>query len=127
MRPRLNWQELAESAGYKNPKDMLTYLYSHQKMSLFSIELRLGVSHGTVRQALAKYGVPIRKRGGPWNKGSKQIHPFEAMSIEKLFKTPAKTLARHWDYHESVIYRYRTKRREEAIKAGLLKKEDTDA
>jgi transcriptional regulator of acetoin/glycerol metabolism len=64
----IDWQPTAARLGYSSEESMWQELYDGQKLSIAQLSARLGVSRNTVRLALERRGVHIRKRGGANNK-----------------------------------------------------------
>ena len=61
------WQELAESFGFKNERDMLESLYLDRKLSLSRIGKYLGFTMMNIKYRLEKLSIERRSRGGPNN------------------------------------------------------------
>jgi hypothetical protein len=61
----INWLPIAQKLGYDSARDMWLDLYVTRQISIDKLTEKLDVSRNTVRDALDREQIPIRKRGGP--------------------------------------------------------------
>ena len=64
----IDWYGIAEKLGYESPSMMLDDYYYFQEESISEIARRLDCSYQAVHDALERFGVPIRRHGGPRHK-----------------------------------------------------------
>ena len=64
----IEWEPVAKQLGYETEKDMWVDLYSTKKLSIQQLAEKLDIGRNTVRDALERYEIPIRPRGGPNNR-----------------------------------------------------------
>ena len=60
----VKWSQEAKKRGYSNAKEMLLSLYVRRQLSASEIGGTFGTTAQSIRNALRKYGIPLRTRGG---------------------------------------------------------------
>jgi transposase len=63
----IDWEGTAKKLGYESERKMWLDFYVARKMSVTALSEKLDVSRNSIRDALARNAVPIRKQGGPNN------------------------------------------------------------
>jgi hypothetical protein len=66
----LNWEKIANDAGFNNDKDMLVYFYETRKLGSRGVGKAIGVSRYTVLRKARELGIKVKPRGGRNN-----LHP----------------------------------------------------
>lgn len=106
MSKDLDWQELADSLGYQDERQLWHDLYHTNKYSVSTIATKLGVSSGTIVRRMKNLAITRRHRGGPNNtaKFRKKLH---LMDQRVVFTTPSSELAKQLGVHYVTVYKYK--------------------
>ena len=60
-----SWHQIARASGYVDEADMLRTLYLTKGLSVRNIAKVIGFSYKATHDRIARYGIPLRGRGGP--------------------------------------------------------------
>jgi len=63
----IKWEETAVQLGYASPEAMWEDFYCKKRIPISKLATQLDVSRNAIREALERYGVKIRGRGGANN------------------------------------------------------------
>ena len=107
-----SWNNEANTLGYENEKEMLRGLYLEQAYSINQIALVLGFSAFNIRRRLLTWGIQLRHRGGPNNKGRRRL---KALSDEELFGKPPVEIAVSQGVHIATVFAEKRLRQKEAV------------
>jgi hypothetical protein len=66
LRPKIDWQSMADRLGYADKDSMIVTLYS--KIGAPTIAAFLGVDQNSILDRLQRLGIAKRPRGGPNNR-----------------------------------------------------------
>ena|SRR3990167_4355700 len=114
MSEAIDFTSLAKSQGFESEREMFQKLYP--RLSLRRLSNHLGVGVSVVRYRLATYGIPVEKRGGPNNRGNRDLRKA---SNEELQTGKIVELCVKYGVCPSTIFRERRLRKShEKVEAG---------
>lgn len=97
----IEFEVLASRLGYRNEVALWEDLYVTKGLSLSQISRKLDVSRNVIRLALARAGIPPRKRGGPNN--ARVVLTQEL--IDEIRRDGLPTVARRLGLSHSTLYK----------------------
>lgn len=100
------WATIASSIGYETEKIMWQDLYLDKNWSIGKIAIRLGYSNTVVRRRMSLLQLPMRKKGGPNNRG-KGRRILDRFDKNFVLNAPVKSVLEKANVTESTLWRYR--------------------
>ena len=101
----INWERTYTRLGYESEVDFWTDLYCKKGFSIAALATKLDVSRNTVRSALERLKIEIRKQGGPNNQ---KLAEVDGAIIEEIKKDGIAAVAKRLGLSYTTIYkRYR--------------------